>query len=331
MIRVIVIGLGPIGISTAKAVLADKELQLVGLVDVDPKKVGKTLSQIGEDVQGGPTISATITEAVTHGAGVAVVTTTSKFDKIIPTLRELMGHQIHVVSSCEEMSWPRYLHPELALTIDDEAKRAGVALLGTGVNPGFVMDYLPVVLSSMVRRVTSVKVGRYVDASTRRQPLQAKVGATMKVEHFNSLAREGKIGHMGIAESVAMMAHGLGREVKTAEVKVTLDPVVADHELPSLLGPIHPGQVCGMRNTAHWSGDGLTIDLELIMALGAKDPRDVIEIDGPVPLKLRIDGGTPGDSATVASLINFVRVLPRCTPGLKTMLDVPVAGAQTKV
>ena len=330
MIRVIVIGLGPIGISAAKAVLADKGLQLVGLVDLDSKKIGKMLAQIGADVSGGPTISGNIAEAVAHGAGVAIVTTTSRFDAIAPTLRELMGHQIHVVSSCEEMSWPRYLHPDLTRQIDDEAKRAGVAFLGTGVNPGFVMDFLPVVLSSMVTRVTSVKCGRFVDASTRRLPLQAKVGATMTVEQFNGLARDGKIGHMGIAESVAMLAAGLGCEVKKGEVKVTLDPVVADHEMPSLLGTIKPGQVCGMRNTAHWAGGGLTIDLELIMALGTKDPRNVIEIGGPVPLRMRMEGGTPGDSATVASLVNFVRVLPRCTPGLKTMLDIPVAGAQQR-
>jgi len=330
MIRVIIIGLGPIGIGAARAVLQDKDLQLVGLVDVDPKKIGKRLAESGSDIQGGPRISGSISDAVAHGAGVAIVTTTSKFDQIIPTLRELMGHQIHVVSSCEEMSWPRYLYPDLTKQIDDEAKRAGVALLGTGVNPGFVMDYLPVVLSSMVTHVTSVKVGRYVDASTRRQPLQAKVGATMTVEQFNRLARQGKIGHMGIAESVAMLAAGLGREEKRGEVKVTLDAVVADREIPSLLGPIKLGQVCGMRNTARWSGDGLTIDLDLVMALGTKDPRDVIEIGGRVPLKLQIHGGTPGDSATVASLANFARVLPRCTPGLKTMLDVPVAGAQQK-
>src|SRR5581483_10792183 len=194
MIRVIVIGLGPIGISAAKAVLSDAGLQLVGLVDVDPSKIGRTLSEIDPSISGGPRISGAIGEAVQHGAGVAIVTTTSKFDKIVPTLRELMGHQIHVVSSCEEMSWPRYLHPELSTQIDDEAKRAGVALLGTGVNPGFVMDYLPVVISSMVTRVSAVRVGRYVDAGTRRQPLQAKVGATMSVEQFNALAREGKIG-----------------------------------------------------------------------------------------------------------------------------------------
>jgi 2,4-diaminopentanoate dehydrogenase len=328
MLRVMVIGLGPIGIGAARAVLADKGLQLTGLVDVDPNKIGKTLSEIGAGVSGGPKIVGSISEAAAAGAGVAIVTTSSRIDRVIPTLRELMGHQIHVVSSCEEMSWPAYLHPDLARKVDDEAKRAGVALLGTGVNPGFVMDFLPVVLSSMVTRVSGVTVRRYVDAGTRRQPLQAKVGATMTVEHFNGLARDGKIGHMGIAESVAMLASGLGRDVKHGQVRVTLDPVVADRELPSLLGPIAPGKVCGMRNTASWAGDGLSIQLDLVMAIGTKDPHDSIELDGPIPLKLRIENGTPGDTATIASLVNFVRVLPASTPGLKTMLDVAVAGAR---
>ena len=327
MLRVIVVGLGPIGIGAAKAILADKQLQLAGLVDIDPAKIGKTLSQIGAGVEGGPAVTGTIAEAVSHGAGVAVVTTTSKFEKIIPTLREFMGHQIHVVSSCEEMSWPAYLHPELAAKIDDEAKRTGVALLGTGVNPGFVMDFLPVVLSSMVTKVSGVKVIRRVDAGTRRQPLQAKVGATMSVEAFNDLKRQGKIGHMGIAESVAIIAAGLGREVKRGDVRVGLEPVVAERAMHSLLGQISPGQVCGMRNTASWSGGGLSIELDLIMAVGTTDPHDAVELSGPVPLKLRVENGTPGDSATVASLVNYAHVLPRCTPGLKTMLSVPVGGA----
>src|SRR5262245_50071097 len=109
MLRVMVIGLGPIGIGAAKAVLADKGLHLAALVDVEPDKIGKTLAEIGAGASGGPKIVGTISEAVAAGAGVAMVTTTSKFDNIIPTLRELMGHQIHVVSSCEEMSWPSYL------------------------------------------------------------------------------------------------------------------------------------------------------------------------------------------------------------------------------
>jgi 2,4-diaminopentanoate dehydrogenase len=333
MIRVVVVGMGPIGIAAGNAVLADSGLQLVGLVDLHPEKIGKTLGELGVGAGcGGPKVSGSLDKAVANGADVAIVTTTSFFDRITDTLRWCTQHKLHVVSSCEEMAWPTYRHAQLAQEIDAEAKRAGVALLGTGVNPGFLMDYLAVVLSSMTTQVTSVKCARYVDAGLRRKPLQKKVGATMSVDQFEGLAREGKIGHMGIAESVALLAAGLGREVAPGSVKTTLDPVVADREMSSLIGSIKHGQVCGMRNTAHWSepAQNLTIDLDLVMAVGTKDPHDRIELNGITPLKLRIEGGTPGDTATVASLVNFVRVLPNAKPGLRTMLDVPVAGARRR-
>jgi hypothetical protein len=330
MIRVVIIGMGPIGIAAARAVLADAGLQLVGLVDLEPAKIGRALDELGAGVSGGPKVSGSLDKAVANGADVAIVTTTSFFDRIADTLRACMQHKLHVVSSCEEMAWPSYRHAELGQQIDAEAKRAGVSLLGTGVNPGFLMDYLAVVLSSMTPHVTRVRCVRHVDAALRRLPLQKKVGATMSVEQFSGLAREGKIGHMGIGESVAMLAAGLGREVPPGSVKTTLEPVVAEREMQSLLGTIKPGQVRGMRNTAHWSGDALTIALDLIMALGTPDPHDAIELDGATPLRLRIVGGTPGDTATVASLVNFVRVLPTTKPGLRTMLEVPVAGARRR-
>src|SRR3954465_8178304 len=146
MLRVVVVGLGPIGIGAARAVLADPGMKLVGLVDIDPAKVGKAVTEL----EGGPVVSKSLKEGAGGGADVAIVTTTSKLDRMAATLREALALGLHVVSSCEEMAWPKYRHAELAGQLDAEAKRAGKALLGTGVNPGFVMDLLPVVLSSMV-------------------------------------------------------------------------------------------------------------------------------------------------------------------------------------
>src|SRR3954463_2692892 len=175
MLRVVVVGLGPIGIGAARAVLADPGMKLVGLVDIDPAKVGKPVTEL----EGGPVVSKSLKEGAGSGADVAIVTTTSKLDRMAPTLREALALGLHVVSSCEEMAWPKYRHAELAGQLDAEAKRAGKVLLGTGVNPGFVMDLLPVVLSSMVLTAKRVRVLRQLDASTRRRPLQQKVGATM--------------------------------------------------------------------------------------------------------------------------------------------------------
>ena len=324
MSRVIVVGLGPIGIGAAKAVLADPGMKLVGLVDIDPAKVGKPLAEL----EGGPAVVGSPKQAAPAGADVAIVTTTSKLDRMASTLREALGAKVHVVSSCEEMSWPRYRHPQLADELDAAARRADRALLGTGVNPGFVMDLLPVVLSSMVLEVRSVRVVRRVDASTRRRPLQQKVGATMNTDQFNALKAKNEIGHQGLAESVALIAAGLGREAKPGSIKVALDPVMAEREIPSAMGVIKPGQICGMHNVGKWSDGSLSIELDLTMAVGLEGPEDFVELGGPVPLKLSIPGGTPGDTATIAALVNCARALPRANPGLRTMLDVGVCGAR---
>jgi hypothetical protein len=346
MLKVVVIGLGPIGINCAKAVRDDPGMKLVGLVDLDPLKLGKSLDELSVEAKMSrlvpepvkpargragsiaPKIVSTISQASKNGADLAIITTTSQFDKIAPTLRECIKHRLHVVSSCEEMSFSRFRHKKLSDQIDAAAKRAKVALLGTGVNPGFVMDLLPIVLSSMVKQVSGVKVIRRLDAGKRRLPLQKKVGATMTQREFKHLADQGKIGHMGIGESVAMIAAGLGKIARPAEVKITLEPVIADREMPSLLGKIQPGMVCGMRNTAMWSGKGLKIELDLTMAIGAADPQDRVELSGPTPLIAIIPDSVPGDSATVAALINCARLLPNIPPGLKTMLDLPPAASR---
>jgi 2,4-diaminopentanoate dehydrogenase len=328
MLNAIVVGMGPIGVNAARAVDDDPGMKLLGMVDVDPSKLGKTLDEVAGTGKGsGPVVVEKISEAA-RGAHVAIVTTSSKFDRVAPTLSECMRHKLHVSSSCEEMAWPRYLHGKLSDEIDAEAKKHGVALVGTGVNPGFVMDLLPVVLSSMVAYVQGVKVVRRLDASKRRKPLQEKVGATMTPEHFRGLAEKGAIGHMGIRESVCMIAAGLGRTVEAGSVKTTLEPVIAEREMDSLLGKIKPGMVCGMRNTASWSGGGLSVELDLVMAVGAKEPQDRVELAGPVPLTLVIPGATPGDTATVASLINCAKMMPNVSPGLKTMLDIPPVGCR---
>ncbi|MEM6313850.1 MAG: hypothetical protein AAF743_07170 [Planctomycetota bacterium] len=287
-------------------------MELAELVDVSPELVGKT------PVDGGPGVVGELTGV----ADVAILCTASYFDAIAPLIRTCMAQKTHVISSCEEMLWPTYRHAALAAEIDKEAEAAGVALLGTGVNPGFVLDYFPAVVSSMVLETTAITAVRRVKAETRREPLQRKVGATMTVEQFNGLKAEGKIGHKGMAESVCLLAAALGKTVPAGAVVETLEPLTTDKPLESALGTIEPGQVRGMHNTGGWEGDGLKLFLDLIMAVGEPASFDSVDVEGPVPMKVRVESGTPGDSATVAALVNGCRVLPRSKPGLRTMLDV---------
>jgi hypothetical protein len=333
MIDTAVIGLGPIGLAAAAAVMQSPGLGLCGLIDINPELLGLRLDdllpQAGLPMPAGPPPPVVVASLDAVDADVILLCTGSRLADVAPTLRAAISRRCHVVSSCEEMSYPQYGNATLAAQLDAAAKAAGVALLGTGVNPGFVMDLLPVVLASMTLGITSVRVVRRVDAATRRQPLQAKVGATMTPAHFADLAAKNAIGHAGIGQSVALLAAGLGRTVLPGSVRITLEPVIADRPTHSLLGEIQPGQVCGMRNTANWQDDGLNIELDLTMAVGLKDPQDRIELTptGIKPLVLTIAGSTPGDSATVAALVNGARAIGRQRPGLLTMLDVTPLGS----
>lgn len=340
MIRILVVGLGPIGVSIARAIASEGGMELAGLVDADPHKRGRTLAELtGQTGVAEPEpssaslverrVASTIDEAV-HEAGspidAAVLATTSRFADLLPLVDQCLGHRIAVISTCEELLWPWYRHEAAARELDGRAASAGVAVLGTGVNPGFVMDVLPVAVGSMLRRVTAVRCVRRVDAALRRGPLQKKIGATLGVEAFADLKRRDAIGHRGLAESLALLAAGMGRRVQPGAVDETLEPVLAEQPQPSALGVIKPGQVAGIHQVARWSGDGLTVELDLTMAVGAADPVDKVKLEGPVSLTLKIPGGVPGDSATVAALLNNLPALVRASPGLRTMLDVPVAG-----
>lgn len=333
MLRVAVIGLGSIGVGCARAVLAEAGLELVSLVDLDPRKLDRTLADLvngrGQEAGAGPRVTNDL-QAALHGVDVAIVATTSRFDEVAVLLRQLLERGVAVVSSCEEMIWPWYRHPDLAREIDACAQRHGRAVLGTGVNPGFAMDTLAVTLATMVRRVNGVRCVRRLDASLRRGQLQRKIGAGLAVNAFEQRATRGELGHSGLAESVAMLARGLGRDVAPGTVEETLEPVIADRPMPSSVGLIGPGDVAGVHHVAMWAGPGLRVELDLTMAVGLADPRDKIVLSGPVQLCLKIPGALPGDSATVAALLNHLHPIHHATPGLKTMLDMPPAGCANR-
>lgn len=338
MTRVVVIGLGPIGASCARAVRADRGLCLCGLVDADPAKWGAALADLSAQREGAADIEApadlrvkaSLAEVLHNGRGaeVAIVCTSSGFAHVAATITQCLDHGLSVVSSCEEMAWPWYRHEALAQKVDAAARATGCAVLGTGVNPGFVMDSLAVALAGVLRCVKRVRCVRRLDAGLRRLPLQKKVGATLSVARFRELAAAGDMGHKGLAESAAMLAAGLGRKVTPGSVIESLEPVTAHRATSCELGLIEPGMVAGMHNTARWEGDGLAIELDLTMAVGVEDAADRIEFDGPVPLRMHIPGSTPGDSATVAMLVNQARQVRRAAPGLRTMLDMPPAGCR---
>lgn len=327
-IRVVHSGLGPIGCEIVRTLLGKKNVSIVGAVDIDPGKIGRDL---GEILGAGRSLGAVVSDdaaAVLRKSKPHVLThtTLSSFRDVYEQLATAARAGVHVVSSTEELVYPQLRNPALAGKLDRIARRHGAAILGTGVNPGFVMDTLALVLTGVSRHVRSIRITRRVDASTRRMPLQRKVGAGMKPAEFRELVRQGRLGHIGLLESMYLVALGLGWKLDRHTEKI--EPVVADTLQETEYFTVRPGEVAGIANTASgFCGGRRVIDLDLRMYIGAPDPMDSIEIDGDPPLTFTVAGGVPGDLATVAAVVNAIPRVLESSPGLKTMLDLPIPRA----
>ncbi len=323
-IRVIQYGLGPIGSAVARHVVERAGLDLVGGVDIDPAKVGQDVGQvIGLDRPLGFTVAEKLEMALaTSKADVALHTTSSYFDLFKPQIIQLLEAGLDVVSTAEELSFPWLAHPEEAAEIDAVARQAGKTVLGTGVNPGFIMDALPLGLTAICQRVDHVEVTRIINASTRRGPFQAKIGSGMTVHDFETRMAAGRMGHVGLPESVDMIFHTLGRALIRYESGV--EPVVADRPIRTEYFEVQPGYVQGLRQVARgYAPEGEFVRLTFVAALETREEGDTIKITGQPNLEVKLTG-TNGDIATVAIAVNAIRRVVEAAPGLITMRDLPI-------
>jgi len=322
--RVIQYGLGPIGCQMARHVLERSGLELVGAVDIDPAKAGRDVGDvIGLGAPTGVVVRRKLEQVLSErGADVVLHATNSYFDLFKSQIVEILEAGLDIVSTSEELSFPWLAHSGPALEIDKAAKKAGKTVLGTGVNPGFLMDTLPLGLTGICQRVDHIEVRREQNASKRRGPFQAKIGSGLTVEQFNAKMAEGRMGHVGLPESVGMIFHTLGRKLVRYEDGV--EPVVAERTVRTEHFDVPAGRVIGLRQTARgYTGDREFVKLLFVAALDYECDQDSVFISGKPDLRVTLQG-THGDIATIAIAVNAVRRVHEAAPGLVTMRDLPI-------
>jgi len=327
VVNVIQYGLGSIGMACARAVAATPGLRLVGAVDVDPEKIGRSLARLLDlPPKGfrGIAVRASLAEAMAgRDAHVAMHTTVSSLGAVVPQIQDCLRAGLAVVSSTEELAFPSRTDPEPARRLDVAAKRARRAAIGTGVNPGFIMDLIPIVASGASLGVRKILVRRVLDAGRRRAPFQKKVGVGMAPADVRRRLAEESMGHVGLLDSALLIAAACGIEID--EVRKSGAPVLATRPMRSALGRVARGKVIGLRQNLSCRRKGReVIRMEMVMVLGAKDPRDESFIDGSPRLHLRWEGGVHGDAATIATLINAIPRALTAPPGLHNILTLPI-------
>lgn len=309
-IRIIQVGLGPIGLEITRILAERQHANIVAAVDLDPNKVGKTLGELTGISKLKPVVSYDIHSAIQASEpDIAVVATSSYINVLQKQLNDILAHGVSVVTTCEELSYPWEQNPTTAQEIDALAKEYNATVLSTGVNPGFLMDFLPSVVSGICEKVTSIKVERVQNAATRRLPFQQKIGAGLSKDEYQERVDTGKIRHMGLTESLQLLAKKLGWVLDN--VHETIVPVIANDKVTGT-EQIATGKIYGKT----------VIELFFKASMHEPHPRDAIIVLGTPGFKLSFEPTIQGDIATAAIVVNAIPAVVHAPAGLKTMADL---------
>jgi 4-hydroxy-tetrahydrodipicolinate reductase len=316
-IPVVLLGLGEIGQLVARAALSRPDVEVVGAID--PEYAGRPLAELAPGASPELLVSDDPADAFSRArGGVALLATGSHLDAVLPDIQAAVRAGLHVVSTCEELAYPGLDHEAEAAELDRLCEEHGVAVVGTGVNPGFVLDRLPALLAQVTGEVRHVRGVRVVDTARRRAALRRKMGTGASLADFEQGAERGEIGHVGLAHSAALVAESC-LALAEYEVDEEIEPLVADEDGAELAA----GQVAGVHQVARvFAEEREVVRLELTFAIGAEEPRDEIVLDADPPVRVVVPGGIDGDVATAQLVLNAVPAVVE-RRGLLTVLDLP--------
>jgi 4-hydroxy-tetrahydrodipicolinate reductase len=329
-VKVVLYGVGAVGSLIAKYLLQKEGIKIVGAIDIAEDKVGKDLGEIlGLNRKLGVKVSSDANTVLSKvKADIAVHTTSSFFKNTYPQIASIVKHGVNVVSTCEELSYPYLTEPKLAVKLDSLAKKHNVTVLGTGINPGFLMDTLIITLTAVCQKIEKINAVRVMNAATRRLPFQKKIGAGLTVKEFKRRIESRKItGHVGLKQSIAMIADALKWKLDKIMVE-SVESVIAKKPVESANIKVRVGEVAGLRQRAK----GIMKNKEVIVLdfqayIGAEEEYDTVTIEGVPNVKQRIQPCVHGDKSTVAMIVNSIPKVINAPAGLLTMKDLPVPSA----
>ncbi len=317
-LRVVLYGVGAIGSRIAKFLLEKNGVEIVGVIDMAKEKVGKDLGHVlGIGKRLGVTVSDDPDEVLSKvNPRIVVHSTTSFLKQVYPQITKIIEHRVNVVSTCEELSYPYATDLELAKKLDETAKKHEVTVLGTGINPGFMMDTLVIALTGVCQKVEKIKVTRVINAAKRRVQFQKKIGVGLTIDEFKEKMEKKSITlHVGLEQSVFLIASALGWGLD--EIKVE-----------SKAMQTKSGQVAGLSQYGRGMKRGkeiITLDLQAYV--GADEEYDSIDVEGVPSIHMKLSPGVHGDLGTVAVIVNSIPKVINAKPGLVTMKDLPVPSA----
>ncbi|MDE1547617.1 2,4-diaminopentanoate dehydrogenase [Jeotgalibaca caeni] len=332
-VKVVIWGLGAMGSGMARMLMEKKGVDIVGAIDIGAK-VGKPIFEvIGQEYAEKENITVgTVEEYIKPEIADVVLLCTDSFVKTaFDKIKLILENKMNVITSAEEMAYPKAQQPELAEQIDQLAKENGVSVLGTGINPGHIMDLLVLVMTGACVDVKHITSRRVNSLSPFGAAVMEEQGIGITVEEFEAGKASGELaGHVGFAESVTMMADALG--VKLDNINLSMEPIVTDVDRKAPHGEAKAGEVAGVSMQAAGIVNGeefFTMDhpQQIEPEQVGIQTGDYVIIDGSPSINLMNTPEVEGGLGTIAMCVNMIPKIINARPGLRTMIDLPVPHA----
>lgn len=333
-VKIIVWGLGSMGRGMVEMLLSKKGVEIAGAV-VRGDKIGKNMFEfLGlEQNDHKDVILGSYEDVIVEGAADLVLIGTDSFTKdSFDKIKYCVERKINVISTAEEMAYPKAQEPELSAEINKLAKENGVTVLGTGINPGLIMDLLVITLTGACVDVESIKAERVNNLSPFGPAVMSGQGVGLTVDDFNKRVEEGTLdGHVGFPETIQMITDALGWDL-SKEVELTRAPIVSNVYRKAPHAEVQAGDVagCNMKGFGYVDGE-LKIEMlhpqQVEPQLEGGKTGDYINIKGTPDVNMAITPEIPGGIGTIAMCVNMIPQVINSRPGLKTMIDLPVPRA----
>ena len=332
-VKVIVWGLGAMGGGMARMLLKKKGVDIVGAVGRGAK-LGKSMYEIiGVERGDRPEILVGSPEDVIteKAADVVLCCTDSYTSKAFDRLKFVLEKKINVVSSAEEMAYPQAQQPELAKQLDEIAKANGVSIIGTGINPGLIMDLLVIVMTGCCESVDSILSRRVNSLSPFGPAVMEEQGIGLTVDAFKEGVKNNTLaGHVGFHESITMIAEAIGWNVE--KITQSMDPIVTDVDRKSPYGFAKAGDCAGaaMKGYGYVNGE-LKIEMDHPQQIEPEQvgiqTGDYVIIKGTPNINMVNSPEVPGGIGTIAMCVNTIPQIINAKPGLHSMITIPVPRA----
>ena len=334
-IKVVIWGFGAMGRGMAEMLLTKKGIEITGVCDLHPALVNKSIFDALEcekESHKEVLVSDNIEDLLDReNCDIVLLCTDSYTSKAFPKMKMILEKGINVISTAEEMAYPKAQEPVLADELNKIAKDNGVTVLGTGINPGFIMDLLVVALSGVMTDVKHIEANRVNSLSPFGPAVMEEQGVGITLEKFNKGIKDDTLaGHVGFAESVLMIADAIG--VKLDGFTQQMAPIVTSVDRKSKYGEALKGNVAGVNMTGQGLVNGeVFIDMkhpqQIEPEMEGTNTGDYINIIGIPNIHMAITPEIDGGIGTIAMCVNMIPHVLNARPGLKTMIDLPVPRA----